>query len=517
MRRTRILPLAVLGFLAACAADSPARSAPVTPPPEPASAPALPFLFGERTPVEDGATLQAYDADARVLLWLLGREGSVGFVAAGGATVTGFAAAPNRAILFDELAAARPELVIARIGAGTRTRTVSASEPGIPAIALLEKIAKEAGATKGVRVGAGVALPEIAVFAKDVRADALVAAIAAATATKIALANGELVVSGLAGPPAASHIAGGAAAGVRGIESGEAVGATLLATVIDARHRQALLRAADGGLRVVLDGRAVALMVEEGRVTADGRELFVVPEPPRQEPPPPKVVSRARDTELNVAQGGKKSNEATFGATNAASDTTDDLVGEPGGSEGDVAKDWRKEREQAGPAAARSPAAGSAAWAVEPFREKAGWLGTHEAALAKRFRGASWGDAFALALERALRQRGRNAAAVPGKLSDAQVKKLVAEQKLRWIVAGDLKALGVKADKSASLAVVLNVRKQSGSKMVPVDARTIEVTKPIGAVAPTDEDLLALMHDAAEKAADAVVLTIPSDLLAGRN
>src|SRR5690349_11347226 len=56
MRRTRILPLAVLGALAACAADAPSRSTPAKA--ERSAAPVLPHLFAEKTPVTDGAQLQ---------------------------------------------------------------------------------------------------------------------------------------------------------------------------------------------------------------------------------------------------------------------------------------------------------------------------------------------------------------------------------------------------------------------------------------------------------------------------
>jgi len=61
------------------------------------------------------------------------------------------------------------------------------------------------------------------------------------------------------------------------------------------------------------------------------------------------------------------------------------------------------------------------------------------------------------------------------------------------------------------------VRKQTAARLAVVSSRTLDASLPLAGAAPTDADLLALFRLTAEKAADAVVDSIPQDLFAIRN
>jgi len=155
-------------------------------------------------------------------------------------------------------------------------------------------------------------------------------------------------------------------------------------------------------------------------------------------------------------------------------------------------------------------------WAVEPFAEKAGWLGTHTA-LAARYRGDSWGDTFALALEAALRERGRRAQAVESALTDDQIRTLIRKEALKFVIAGEVRALGVANGKIATLVVAVKVRKESAGSMKVVDVRTHPGSLTIAGTAVTEAELVELYRVTAARAADAVVESLPHDLFAVRN
>lgn len=709
MHRLRFLHaaalLAALTSNVACAAEpsprpaNPSRSGEA--PPARSDAP-LPRLFGEAGPVEEGASLQARDADSRMVLWLLGRESGKGFVAAGGEPLRGVANAANRPVLFDALAAKGGGLTVARIGAGTG-KAVRVDEADIAVDVLLGRLAAPAGA-KGVVFTHGVPRAGVSVLANDLPADAVIAAVAAATNTRIEKGRNLLFVLPKAvaladlprrklGPAFSLRVAGASAADVVALleaagvsvegrvpcEAGQAIwldaaevrsdeamrairlasgagdaignadackpkewsgnaadlaGATplalvragnraaallraggetwivggerlpsgerlvpagaeallvkkggapfrdtalaawpelavgpgvrtpaalsedaissgiLRATVVDPRRKGALIEDATGLVLIPSDGALGnrALTIEDGRFTlgsgGDLAVLYVAAIPPASPVPVPaseSESSRKFSFSEGDTYGGKKALETQpdpqSDADKLRKDANSTTSGEKTVKDANLGLSTADERgppepdgggppppppptpsRQSSPPASFSPhdPSGGVLWAVEPFREKAAWLGASEKALAAKFRADSWGDAFALALEAALRARGRNAHAVAKPLSDAQIKTLVENEKLRFLIDGELRAL-VTAGGNASLAVNVRVRKQTAARLAVISSRTMETSMPIGGTAPTDADLLALFRLSAEKAADSVVDSIPQDLFAIRN
>lgn len=326
----------------------------------------------------------------------------------------------------------------------------------------------------------------------------------------------------------------------------------LRATVVDPRRKGALIEEAAGLVLIPSDGVLGdrALTIEDGRVTigsggdlaflyvaaipaaapvpvteAENSRKFsfagegdsVDPKKPDPSRSPRSDADKLRNEKLEKSVNSKKSAERTgkdvrLGLTNTTDET--DAGDAPDGDSGPPPTPSRQPPPQPS-FSPRDPSDG-ALWAVEPFREKAAWLGASEKALAAKFRADSWGDAFALALEAALRARGRNAHAVAKPFTDTQIKMLVEKEKLRFLIGGELRAL-VTAGGNASLAVNVRVRKQTAAKLAVVSSRTLEASMAIGGGEPTDAELLALFRLSAEKAADSVVSSIPQDLFAIRN
>lgn len=259
------------------------------------------------------------------------------------------------------------------------------------------------------------------------------------------------------------------------------------------------------------------LMVHDGGVT----------KPPEAETPNTKnTKSTSTDSSSRTAPpntGGKKVDSTSNGPVVPSS-----ALGEANGpSGGGAPKDVpapdefdAPETDSAGARGKRGLSASSASgplWAVEPFGEKAGWLAAQPASLAARYRGDSWGDTFALALETALRERGTRAHAVGKKLTEAEIRTLAEKEALRFILGGEIRTLALGADKVATLTVSVKVRKESGGTAKTVDLRSHSGSTKIAGSVATEGELLELVRATAGTAAEAVVVSLPQDLFAVRN
>lgn len=228
-------------------------------------------------------------------------------------------------------------------------------------------------------------------------------------------------------------------------------------------------------------------------------------------PRTPAIDSFGDGDASDAPMGGTPAKSSTFGEANTQ---TAPAPGLPSGVETDSLKP--PERSGGSKRSFALAGAENPLWAVEPFAEKAGWLGTHTA-LAARYRGDSWGDTFALALEAALRERGRRAQAVESALTDDQIRTLIRKEALKFVIAGEVRALGVANGKIATLVVAVKVRKESAGSMKVVDVRTHPGSLTIAGTAVTEAELVALYRVTAARAADAVVESLPHDLFAVRN